>query len=202
MTAALSVTQLWSAVWLLFHLALKDKQRCAFFWTSCYFVCTFVVSVAVDVLKKGAKDLLRFMHGASPLYHLACSHPRQQLPSDPVTVVPPAAKIPPDDHRYFPKYLMGQISCLLPEAAIEKYRLDNNIRYSQNSAISHTSTRICLAMTIYSQIFSILWNNQQMQMYAVNFIPLLGSLYMFRVLYTPIIRSTIFNCTYSHWYKP
>jgi len=32
-----------------------------------------------------------------------------------------------------------------------------------------------------------------MQLYAVNFIPLLGSLYMFRVFYTPIIRSTIFN---------
>ena len=36
-------------------------------------------------------------------------------------------------------------------------------------------------------------NNQQMQLYAVNFIPLLGSLYMFRVFYTPIIRSTIFK---------
>ena len=34
-------------------------------------------------------------------------------------------------------------------------------------------------------------NNQQMQLYAVNFIPLLGSLYMFRVFYTPIIMSTI-----------
>ena len=34
-------------------------------------------------------------------------------------------------------------------------------------------------------------NNQQMQLYAVNFIPLLVSLYMFRVFYTPIIRSTI-----------
>ena len=41
-----------------------------------------------------------------------------------------------------------------------------------------------------------------MQLYAVNFIPLLGSLYMFRVFYTPIIRSTIYNCIYSHWYKP
>ena len=50
--------------------------------------------------------------------------------------------------------------------------------------------------------YSILWNNQQMQLYAVNFIPLLGSLYMFRVFYTPIIRSTIFNCIYSPWYKP
>ena len=29
-----------------------------------------------------------------------------------------------------------------------------------------------------------------MQLYAVNFIPLLGSLYMFRVFYTPIIRSS------------
>ena len=51
-------------------------------------------------------------------------------------------------------------------------------------------------------ILFILWNNQQMQLYAVNFIPLLGSLYMFWVFYTPIIRSTIFNCIYSHWYKP
>jgi hypothetical protein len=47
---------------------------------------------------------------------------------------------------------------------------------------------------------SFLRNNQQMQLYAVNFIPLLGSIYMFRVFYTPIIRSTIFNCIYSHWY--
>ena len=30
-----------------------------------------------------------------------------------------------------------------------------------------------------------------MLLYAVNFIPLLDSLYMFRVFYTPIIRSTI-----------
>ena len=30
-----------------------------------------------------------------------------------------------------------------------------------------------------------------MQLYAVNFIPLLGSLYMFRMFYTPITRSTI-----------
>ena len=32
-----------------------------------------------------------------------------------------------------------------------------------------------------------------MQLYAVNLIPLLGSLYMFRMFYTPIIRSTIYN---------
>ena len=51
-----------------------------------------------------------------------------------------------------------------------------------------------------AELFSILWNNQQMQLYAVNFIPLLGSLYMFRVFYTPTIRSTIYNCIYSHWY--
>jgi len=38
-------------------------------------------------------------------------------------------------------------------------------------------------------------NNQQMQLYAVNFIPLLGSLSMFRVFYTPIIRSTILKTT-------
>ena len=39
------------------------------------------------------------------------------------------------------------------------------------------------------------------EIYTVKFIPLLGSLCMFRVFYTPIIRSTIFNCIYSHWYK-
>ena len=49
---------------------------------------------------------------------------------------------------------------------------------------------------------NFLWNNQQMQLYAGNFIPLPVTLYMFRVPYTPIIRSTIFNCIYSHWYKP
>ena len=32
-----------------------------------------------------------------------------------------------------------------------------------------------------------------MQLYAVNFILLLGSIYMFRVFYTPIIRSSIFK---------
>ena len=58
--------------------------------------------------------------------------------------------------------------------------------------------QLCLRDTLYL----FLWNNQQMQLYAVNFIPMLGSLYMFRVFYTPIIKSTIFNCIYSHWYKP
>ena len=48
----------------------------------------------------------------------------------------------------------------------------------------------------------ILRNNQQMHLCAVKFIPLLGSLYMFWVFHTPIIRSTIFNFIYSHWYKP
>ena len=32
-----------------------------------------------------------------------------------------------------------------------------------------------------------------MQLYVVNFIPLLGSLYIFLVLNTPITRSIIFN---------
>ena len=36
-----------------------------------------------------------------------------------------------------------------------------------------------------------------MQLYAVNFIPLLSSHYMFRAAHTPIIRSTKFNCIYS-----
>ena len=34
-----------------------------------------------------------------------------------------------------------------------------------------------------------------MQLYAVNFIPLLGSLYMFRAFYTLIIRSTILTAS-------
>ena len=34
-----------------------------------------------------------------------------------------------------------------------------------------------------------------MQLFAVNFIPLPGSLYMFRTFYTPIIRSTILTVT-------
>ena len=38
-------------------------------------------------------------------------------------------------------------------------------------------------------------NNQQMQLYAVNFIPLLNSLYMFRAAHTPIIRSTTVSTT-------
>jgi len=41
-----------------------------------------------------------------------------------------------------------------------------------------------------------------MQRYAVNFIPLLSSLYMFQAPHTPIIRSKMFNCIYSHLYKP
>ena len=51
-------------------------------------------------------------------------------------------------------------------------------------------------------LFWILWNNQQMQLYAVNFIPLPSSLYMFRAPHMPIIRSTMFNGIYSHWHKP
>ena len=40
-----------------------------------------------------------------------------------------------------------------------------------------------------------------MQLYAVNFIPLLSSLYMFLAAHTPIIRSTKLNCIYSHWHN-
>ena len=58
-------------------------------------------------------------------------------------------------------------------------------------AACETSIRtICIYV---ETLWSTLWNNQQMQLYAVNFIPLLGSLYMFWVFYTPIIRSTIFK---------
>ena len=81
-------------------------------------------------------------------------------------------------------------------------------RDSQNIKVLASISREGLYGPFFSSLnpqwqeYSILWNNQQMQLYAVNFIPFLGSLYMFRVLYTPIIRSTIFNCSYSHWYKP
>ena len=52
---------------------------------------------------------------------------------------------------------------------------------------------LCCSQQKAYWVRNILWNNQQMQLYAVNFIPLLVSLYMFRVFYTPIIRSTIFK---------
>ena len=50
-----------------------------------------------------------------------------------------------------------------------------------------------VALTVETGHFRALYsmNNQQMQLYAVNFIPLLGSLCVFRAFYTPIIRSTI-----------
>jgi len=39
-----------------------------------------------------------------------------------------------------------------------------------------------------------------MQLYAVNFIPLLSSIYMFRAAHTPIIRSTTVS-TVSAWHR-
>ena len=52
-----------------------------------------------------------------------------------------------------------------------------------------------------SRGIALLYVIQQVQLYVVNFIPLLSSLYMFRAAHTPIIRSTKFNCIYSHWYN-
>ena len=52
-------------------------------------------------------------------------------------------------------------------------------------------------MMTYIYLWFYSMNNQQMQLYAVNFIPLLGSLYMFRVFYTPIIRSTILKTVFT-----
>ena len=37
-----------------------------------------------------------------------------------------------------------------------------------------------------------------MQLYAVNFIPLLNSLYMFRAAHA---HHQEYNCIYSHWYN-
>ena len=47
-----------------------------------------------------------------------------------------------------------------------------------------------LFILIVPCIIIFYWNNQQMQLYAVNFIPLLSSLYKFRAVHTPIIKST------------
>ena len=69
--------------------------------------------------------------------------------------------------------------------------------------ISWLAEKLSDLFYIYCSVHhNILWNNQQMQLYAVNFIPLLSSLCMFQAPHTPIIRSTMFNCIYSHWYKP
>ena len=56
--------------------------------------------------------------------------------------------------------------------------------------MTYPSLNILNIVCLMVELNRILWNKQQMQLYPVNFIPLLGSLYMFRVLYTPIIRST------------
>ena len=56
-------------------------------------------------------------------------------------------------------------------------------------ALEHNQPLLCLWFRASYYILRI--TNQQMQLYAVTFIPLLGSLYMFRVFYAPIIRSTI-----------
>ena len=89
---------------------------------------------------------------------------------------------------------------------IQEYGWSGNIwHYSSMSMTWKDVSKKCNGYKIYVLLFStakqaqyILWNDQQMQLYAVNFIPLLGSLYMFRVFYTPIIRSTIFNCIYRY----
>ena len=67
----------------------------------------------------------------------------------------------------------------------------------------HVINNICCRCFCISKIDPVvLWNDKQMQLYAVNFIPLISSLYTFQAPHTPIIRSTTFNCIYSHWYKP
>ena len=73
------------------------------------------------------------------------------------------------------------------------------IRRKRKSFTSHWGSNP--AVQPVASHYTIIWNNQQMQLYAVNSIPLLVPLYMFRVFYKPIIRSTIFNCICSHWYK-
>jgi hypothetical protein len=66
----------------------------------------------------------------------------------------------------------------------------------------HQSQEVCKCIIKFKlRSCDSIRNNQQMQLYAVNFIPLLSSLYMFRAAHTPIIRSTKFNCIYSHWYN-
>ena len=79
-----------------------------------------------------------------------------------------------------------------------------SITWSLRLYIQHHTIHVLwmLASKQPHNLYDVLRNNQQMQLYAVNFIPLLSSLYMFRAGHTPIIRSTMFNCIYSHWYKP
>jgi hypothetical protein len=96
-----SVKQLWSAVWLLLPFAQQDRKR--------WFVWVHIHSFdRCRDFKKGPQSLAPFMHVASPLYPLACSHPRQRLSSDHVIAVPPDTKIPPDDHRLLPEYSLGK----------------------------------------------------------------------------------------------
>jgi len=58
------------------------------------------------------------------------------------------------------------------------------------NGIGKTTKQSNTAHIVWQCLYYILWNNQQMQLYTDKFILLLGSLYMFRVIYTHIIRST------------
>ena len=60
----------------------------------------------------------------------------------------------------------------------------------RNREIWHRQCALFIFLFIVPCIIIFYWNNQQMQLYAVNFIPLLSSLYMFRAAHTPNIRST------------
>ena len=59
--------------------------------------------------------------------------------------------------------------------------LHQNLLKTYSNSLGHSEPTYVQNFTDFGYI---LWNNQQMQLYAVNFIPLLGSLYMFRVFYT------------------
>ena len=72
--------------------------------------------------------------------------------------------------------------------------------YRAYKSIVH-SFFFCILYLLFRASWYSITNNQQMQLYAVNFIPLLSSLYMFRAAHTPIIWSAKFNCIYSHWYN-
>jgi hypothetical protein len=94
------------------------------------------------------------------------------------------------------KFRLAQnVTCARPfgtSGCVCKTNLDNLECVDQfHIHIQEGSTAACTTWFKYDR--DSIRNNQQMQLYAVNFIPLLSSLYMFRAAHTPIIRSTKFQ---------
>ena len=97
-----------------------------------------------------------------------------------------------------------------PRTKLSEFYVFQNTRMLQNKICLYSTCTLAVMYFVYNEIcitvfskpiWNSIRNNQQMPLYTVNFIPLLSSLYMFRAAHTPIIRSTKFNCIYSHWYN-